>query len=94
MAQVDNNWGKYCISLQDIASLCKVASNHGMILILLLTEQVHVFFVFVFSSHYQQWVGAVLAKKCIALLLDEVNTKGPLNSWSDEMRVHVVLMGV
>ena len=26
--------------------------------------------------------------------LAEVNTKGPLNSWSDKMRVQVVLMGV
>ena len=26
--------------------------------------------------------------------LAEVNTMGPLNSWSDEMRVHVVLKGV
>ena len=26
--------------------------------------------------------------------LAEVNTKGPLNSWSDKMRVQVVFMGV
>ena len=30
----------------------------------------------------------------IGPILAEVNTKGPLNSWSDKMRVQVVLMGV